>query len=417
MKGLWQGTSKFDLSTKILLKTIDSISKTNPRVEFALRVMGHQFPRSANNCKDTKLEVPFAKGNLSRIEQKLKEIRVQGQTPISYALLQSVNDFPPDSTANNAIVLITDGNETCGGSICDISEQLTEKGIVIKPFIVGLGLSDSLKKKFECAGPFYDVQNENAFKATMNVVISRALNATTAQINLLDAYGTPTETNIEMTLSDHHSHAVKYNLIHTLNAKGNPDTLVLDPKIEYDITVHTIPAVSKLSVELVPGIHNTIAIDAPQGTLEIKQELATYNAASVPCIIRKSGSDEILWVQDGNRQQKYLVGNYDIEILTQPEIQMKGIQIEEAKTTTIKIAKPGTLTISPSEAGVASIYEKKDETLSKIFDFYKISTSRSMSLQPGNYVVIFRPDKGKQSGKTRQYPVQIFSAKTSSIKL
>ena len=67
MKSLWQGTSKFDLSKEILINTIDSISKTNTQVEFALRVMGHQFPRAANNCKDSKLEVAFSKNNLEKI--------------------------------------------------------------------------------------------------------------------------------------------------------------------------------------------------------------------------------------------------------------------------------------------------------------------------------------------------------------
>ncbi|MFI5135167.1 MAG: vWA domain-containing protein, partial [Chitinophagales bacterium] len=74
MKGEWKGTSKFDLAKEILVRTIDSVSKSNQRVQFALRVFGHQFPRTANNCKDTKLEVAFSKGNASAIQQRLNQI-------------------------------------------------------------------------------------------------------------------------------------------------------------------------------------------------------------------------------------------------------------------------------------------------------------------------------------------------------
>lgn len=417
MKSLWQGTSKFDLSKEILINTIDSISKANTQVEFALRVMGHQFPRAANNCKDSKLEVAFSKNNLSLIRKQLAEIKAQGQTPITYALSQAVNDFPADSTARNAIVIITDGNETCGGNICDVALRMQEKGIVLKPFIVGLGLTDSVKKKFECAGLLYDVQNETMFNEVMKVVISRVLNATTAQVNLLDGVGMPSETNVSMTLYQHNSSSVKYSFIHTLNAKGNPDTLLLDPKIEYDLMVHTIPPVMKKGIGLVPGIHNTIAIDVPQGTLEIKQDAGSGSPVNIPCLIRQAGTNEILYVQDVNLTLKYLVGSYDLEVLTLPVIKMKDVKLEDRKITPIKIPRGGTLTVTPSEPGVASVFQQQGNKLEKVFDFYKITASKSIALQPGNYLVIFRPEKGRQSAKTKQYSIQVNAAKTSSVRL
>jgi Ca-activated chloride channel family protein len=417
MKGQWQGSTKFDLSKKILLHTIDSISRINPRVEFAVRVMGHQSPRAANNCRDSKLEVPFSKNNLSLIASRLGGVRAQGQTPIAYTLQQSIEDFPIDSLATNAIVLITDGNETCGGNICEASEAMQQKGIVLKPFIVGLGLTDSLKKKFECAGSFYDVQNETMFDQVMRVVISRALNPTTAQVNLLDAFGKPSETNVEVTIYGHNSSQVKYQFLHTFNAKGNPDTLLIDPKKTYDMVVHSVPPVSKKDIELVPGIHNTIAVDVPQGSLELKLESGVTGFSNVPCIIRKSGQEEILYVQDFNSTRKYLVGDYDLELLTLPRMVMKGVKIEPSNVTSIKIPRIGTLSVSPQEPGVASVFQKDSTSMIKIYDFYQLTSAKTLGLQPGKYIVVFRPDKGKQSLKTRQYVVQITSGKTTSVKL
>jgi Ca-activated chloride channel family protein len=83
-------TSKFDLAKKILSNTTDSVSRTNQKVEFALRVFGHQSPRAANNCKDTKLEVSFSKGNAAAIDLRLKQLQPQGQTPIEFSLTESL---------------------------------------------------------------------------------------------------------------------------------------------------------------------------------------------------------------------------------------------------------------------------------------------------------------------------------------
>lgn len=251
----------------------------------------------------------------------------------------------------------------------------------------------------------------------MNVVISRALNATTAQINLLDVYGMPSETNVEVSLYDHLSGKSKYNFVHTLNSKGNPDTLLLDPDLKYDLLIHSIPPVLKMDIELVKGIHNTIAADVPQGILELKWETASTINPGVPCIVRVAGSTDILAIQDINRSQKYLTGNYDLEILTLPRIIRHDVQLEPAKVTSIKIPRPGTLTAYPSSAGVASIFIKTETGLQKVWDFNKLTAAKSIALQPGRYMVIFRPDKGKQSLKTKEYPVVISSGKTTAVKL
>lgn len=417
MKGGWKGTSKFDLAKKILGNTIDSVERTKQPVEFALRIFGHQSPRESNNCTDTKLEVGFSKGNAAAIAGRLNQIRPKGQTPIAYTLLQSLDDFPKDSLATNAIILITDGNETCGGNFCDLNAKFEEKGIALRPFIVGLGLNDSLKKKFDCLGTFYDVQNEDMLSSTMRILISRVLNPTTCQINLLDAYGNPTETNVEMTLYDHKSKTIRYNFIHTLNAKGRPDTLSLDPKYVYDLEVHSSPGVIKEGIELVPGTHTIIAAEVPQGTLEIKLEGTTNNFSSLPCLIRRAGETGILLVQDANTSHRFLIGSYDLEILTLPRTILRNILIEEAKTNTIKISKAGTLLVTPSEAGVASVFQAQANQLVRVYDFYSIKSQKSVSLQPGNYLVIFRPDKFKQAERTKQLSVQIISGKTSSIRL
>lgn len=418
MKEMFQNESKFKTATDLLTHVIDSIQLKNQNVQFALRVFGHQFPKSQNNCKDTKLEVPFAKSNAALINATLQKINPQGQTALAYTLFQALSDFPADSLATNSIIFITDGIETCDGDLCAVAKQFNERRIALKPFIIGMGMADSLKTFFDCIGTFLNAGSNAEFSNAVNAVVSQALNTTSVQINLLNAYGAPTETNVEMTLYDHFTGKVRYNLIHSLNAAGNPDTLFLDPIGHYDLVIHTLPEVEKKDIVLTPGRHNLIAVDVPQGSLSIQVTGSATNYQPVQCLVREQGSNEILYVQDANSTLKYLTGKYDLEILTLPRIETFGVLIEQGKTNTIKIPMPGTLNVYANQTGQCSVMSVVNGKVEKVFDFYSVDagSTQTLQLQPGDYQVIYRPDKGKQSILTQTTNVTIFSSKTSAIK-
>jgi Ca-activated chloride channel family protein len=158
MSKKWENSTNMDISKKILQNTVDSLSRLED-VQVALRLYGHQHTVSPNrDCKDTKLEVPFYKGNTAALKQKIKEAQPRGTTPIAYTLEQCGNDFP-DNNSRNIIILITDGIEECEVDPCKARMKLMEKGIVFKPFIIGIGLSVEQIKTFECVGDYYDFDN------------------------------------------------------------------------------------------------------------------------------------------------------------------------------------------------------------------------------------------------------------------
>lgn len=65
--------------------------------------------------------------------------------------------------------------------------------------------------------------------------------------------------------------------------------------------------------------------------------MATYKNRQ--CIVRKSGSPSTLNVQSFNQSEKYIVGKYDLEILTLPRIYIKDVTIARStlKTITVKL--------------------------------------------------------------------------------
>ncbi len=396
MMTYWDSDRKIHIARRTLINIIDSLENLE-NVEMALRVYGHQKPVPPQDCNDTRLEVPFGKGNASRIRQQLRYVNPMGTTPIAHSLELGAKDFPPDCiNCRNIIILITDGIEACDGDPCAVSYELQRQGIILKPFVIGIGIDEGFRKTFECIGHYYNAADEERFSEVMELVISQALHSTTAQINLLDVKGNPTETNVNLTLYDYFSGKILYNYVHTMNNRGVPDTLVLDHLVTYKLRVNTIPPVEVDSFRVHLGKHTVIAADCPQGTLEVRVE-GSNQYRGLQYIVRKAGRMETLNVQEINKQEKYLVGKYDLELPILPRLYVDGIKVDQSTVTTITIPRPGILNLIKGTSGYGSIYvrkSKKEETW--ICNLDPNIKNETLVLQPGDYRVVFRAKNARQ---------------------
>jgi Ca-activated chloride channel homolog len=413
MYGRWQSDTKFNIASRLFVNILDSL-KTVKNLELALRVYGHQKPFPPQDCDDSRLEVPFGKDNVPQIKHILKTIYPKGTTPIAFSLEQASKDFTPCANCRNIVILITDGLEECGGDPCLVSHELQKKGIVLKPFIIGIG--KDFAQMFDCVGTYFDATNEKEFRNALNVVISRALNPTTAQVNLLDQYGKATETNVNMTFYDNYSGLVKYNFVHSLNNRGVPDTLEIDPLLTYDIEVNTIPPVRKDTVKLTPGKHNIIGIDAPQGYLTFKA--GNGSIKFLPCLVRKKGSNDIINVQQFDQVEKYLTGLYSVDVLVLPRITVKDVKIEQSHTTTVDIPMPGIVVIQKATNGYGSIYTDDPNGLSWVYNLKDNPQGQeTLYLQPGKYRAVFRSKFTSKSEYTIEKFFTVDPGQTVNVKL
>lgn len=414
MYGSWQSDRKINIAKRLLIELIDSLA-IQPNVQFALRVFGHQKHFPPQDCDDTKLEVPFAHGNKERIKRKLNAIVPKGTTPIAKSLEESVNDFPPCDNCRNIIVLITDGIEECRGDPCEVSQRLQREGIILRPFIIGVGRDFSAD--FECVGQYFDSSSERLFRTALNVVITQTINPTTLQINLLDVFEKPTETNVNMTFYDHFTGQMKYNFIHTMNPRGVPDTLDVDALTIYDVVVHTIPPVKRDSVRIVPGKHTIVGIDAPQGYLSLGTLGKDNLYRDLQCVVREQGKTETLNIQNFRETTKYLTGKYQLEILCLPRIILDNVEISQSATTEVKIPVPGIASISLPANGFAAVYLEHESGLELIYNMRNNIRQESLVLQPGNYRVIFRSGAATRSFFTAETSFTIKSGETKRVQV
>ncbi len=415
MLGKWQSDLKINIARRLLVKMLDSLAQL-PDLQLGLRVYGHQYQFPPQVCTDTKLEVPFADNNLGSIKEVLNRLKPKGTTPIAYSLMESANDFTPCDNCRNIIVLITDGLEECGGDPCDVSLTLQKKGIFLKPFVIGIGNND-MSRAFECVGTYLDASTEENFRTALNVVIRKALNKTTAQVNILDAYGNPNETNVAMSLIDHRTGRIVSNYIHTLNHKGVPDTISLDPLKSYDLLIHTVPPVRADSISIYQGIHNYLPAEGATGYLQVREQGGKdYFKESITCLVRQKGKAHILNVQDIMDVERYRTGFYDIEVLCYPRLIIENVQIKQSHTTSVDIPNPGYAAIRFTAGGYGALFQMDGKELNwvKNLDRKKAGTDL-LVLLPGHYKIVWRSIYAHRVLYTFESNFEILSGRTTGV--
>lgn len=413
MFGRWDYEQKIFSARKILSNWLDSLSTVN-NLEVALRVFGDQYPVPPQVCEDSRLVVPFSKDNFGDIKKALREIVPKGTTPITYALEQSANDFPEDINSRNIIILITDGIEECDGDPCAISLKLQQKGIIIKPFVIGIG--KDFKSTFDCVGTFVEAQTEEDFVSALGVVITQALNNSSAQINLLDANNKPLTTNVSVSIYDYHTHVLAYNFVHTLNGFGVPDTIYLDPRSIYNIEVHTIPAVFLDSVVVEKGQHNTIPLSVPIGILKLDIISKDPLSHGLQAIVSKMSDKKTINVQQFKTQENYITGYYCLEVLSLPRLIIDSVLISQSHTTKVEIPGPGILVIKKPGLGYGSLFKETVDGLERVYRFKdNINHMESLYLLPGVYRIMFRDKFSNSTSSTIEKRFVIKTGQTVTV--
>ncbi|MCB1589973.1 MAG: VWA domain-containing protein, partial [Xanthomonadales bacterium] len=105
----------------------------------ALRVFGHRQP----NACDTDLLVPLAPLDAAAMGQRIAGIEAKNlaKTPIA-ASLAAVADDLTGVEGRAIVILVTDGEETCGGNPEAAVQQLRQQGFEVVLNIVGFAVDD-----------------------------------------------------------------------------------------------------------------------------------------------------------------------------------------------------------------------------------------------------------------------------------
>lgn len=136
MWGRMDGRPKIEVAKEILRDALDWMPED---LTLSLRVYGHQRDHAAKDCQDSALLVPVGVGNRDGIRTAIGQFKPRGQTPLAYALGQVAGDLG-GFRGERAVVLVTDGIESCGGDPVAAASGLQVLGR-IPVHVIGFGLS------------------------------------------------------------------------------------------------------------------------------------------------------------------------------------------------------------------------------------------------------------------------------------
>jgi Mg-chelatase subunit ChlD len=133
------GKAKMDIAKETVEQALGWLP---PELRLSLRAYGHQHRRQEHHCRDTQLLVAPGWSNRSQIAEAITLLRPKGQTPIAHSLAQIAGDMS-GIQGEKAVILVTDGIESCGGDAVAAARALQEAG-AIPVHVIGFGLESAI---------------------------------------------------------------------------------------------------------------------------------------------------------------------------------------------------------------------------------------------------------------------------------
>ncbi len=231
MWGRMNGEPKMSVAKDIL----QDVSYWFPEdLDLALRAYGSTSASNNNDCADSRLLVPFGDHNREPIRAAIANLRPLGQTPIAYALNQASRDF--GSSANDrALVLVTDGIESCGGDPVQAARELRAQGIIVH--LIGFGLGSAAD------------QDTASLQAVANASGGRYVSAGSAE-ELKEALAQTVATSFSV---------FKGNTEIANGSLGSDKPLYL-PEGDYRVELHSSPP-EIVQISLAPRDHVTLTLE------------------------------------------------------------------------------------------------------------------------------------------------------------
>ncbi len=166
-----QGAKKIDVAKKVLTGLIKELPDG---VNMGLVFYGH---RQKEDCKDVEEIAPLGPPNKQALISRINAITPKGRTPITYSV-QKVAEGLKDLKDEATIVLVSDGEETCGGDPCAVVKDLKASGIKFVMHVIGIDVNEKEKKQLECiakagGGDYFSAKNANEFSIAAKKAVEK----------------------------------------------------------------------------------------------------------------------------------------------------------------------------------------------------------------------------------------------------
>ena len=159
------GSTRIEAARRAVATVVDALPDGHPT---GLRVYGADKPRG---CTDTRLVRPVEPLDRGALKRAVEQVEPRGDTPIGPALREAAEDLPPvpeGSHGRRTILLISDGEDTCGTpDPCEVAGELSGRGVDLRIDAIGFRVRGKAREQLRCIaeaghGSYYDAPDADA---------------------------------------------------------------------------------------------------------------------------------------------------------------------------------------------------------------------------------------------------------------
>lgn len=142
-----------------------------------LRVYGASVEDGPKSRTDSDLVVPVEQVAKDALKAGVNKLKPLGDTPIAYSLKKAAADLPKGGS--KSIVLVSDGEENCGGDPCKVARKISDSGTELHVDVIGLQVDAKSRNQLSCianagGGTYYDVPDAINLPNTLERLSVRA---------------------------------------------------------------------------------------------------------------------------------------------------------------------------------------------------------------------------------------------------
>lgn len=184
MAGKLGGRPKIDLAREALAAAAAGLNGEMMQVAFRAYGFDRTLAKTPEaSCPNTELLMPFTRaGQAGGVAAISKSLTAYGYTPIARSLELAGQDLMSVTADQRFIILISDGEETCGGDPTAVAAYLRELGIDLTTHVVGFDLDATARRQMtdiahSGGGHYFDANDGAQLGASLVSVIELAREA------------------------------------------------------------------------------------------------------------------------------------------------------------------------------------------------------------------------------------------------
>lgn len=184
MAGRQGSRTKMSIAKTALAAAVTEIDGTNAVA--SLRAYGFDTSlekSAAASCPNTAEIVPFGKNQSRRIAQTARSLSAYGYTPLAASLAAAGESLKAVPASRRVAVLISDGEETCGGDPVQAARALSAAGVGVSTYVVGYDLDPAQRRQLEAVAAaggtsYLDATDAESLARALKEVVSVAIEKT-----------------------------------------------------------------------------------------------------------------------------------------------------------------------------------------------------------------------------------------------